>query len=95
MRIVITCAALLLAASITLLAEEAVETAKATPHPLETCLVSGEAFDPEEEPQVFTHSQQEIKVCCKHCKGTFLKDPETYLKKLTPAKDAHAGHTHD
>jgi hypothetical protein len=59
------------------------EAPKVKPYPLDTCIVSDEKLDSMGKPVVFTHEGQEIKLCCKSCKPKFLKDPATYLKKLT------------
>ena len=56
------------------------------PYPLQTCVVSGEKLGDMGDPYVFTKDGQEIKLCCKHCKEQFEKDPEKFLKKLSEAK---------
>lgn len=48
----------------------------------DTCIVSDEKLGEMGKPYVFTHEGQEIKMCCKNCKGKFDKDPALYLKKL-------------
>lgn len=60
--------------------EEKKELAK--PYKLDTCIVSDEKLGEMGAPFVFTHEGQEIKLCCKKCKGKFDKDPALYLKKL-------------
>jgi YHS domain-containing protein len=50
------------------------------PYPLKTCVVSDK--DLSDSPEVLTHEGQEIKLCCKKCKGAFDKDPAKYIKKL-------------
>ncbi|MBC8126063.1 MAG: hypothetical protein H8M99_02795 [Gloeobacteraceae cyanobacterium ES-bin-144] len=60
--------------------EEKKEVVK--PYKLDTCIVSDEKLDGMGEPFVFTYQGQEIKMCCKKCKGKFDKDPASYLKKL-------------
>ncbi|MES2706218.1 MAG: hypothetical protein V4726_06385 [Verrucomicrobiota bacterium] len=55
---------------------------KVKPYPLDTCIVADEKLGSMGKPYVFTHDGQEIKLCCKGCKGKFEKDPATYLKKL-------------
>ncbi len=75
------------------------ETTKATPYPLEVCLVSGEELGSMGEPHVFVHNGQEIKMCCDKCVPKFNKDPEKYLAKLkkgqTESKETdHSGHNH-
>lgn len=85
-------AALLLCFALTLCAHAAPETSEATeegsttnsilPYPLSTCVVSGEKLGEMGDPIVFTHENQEIKLCCKMCKKKFQKAPEDYLPKL-------------
>jgi YHS domain-containing protein len=60
--------------------EEKKEAVK--PYKLDTCIVSDEKLGEMGKPFVFTHEGQEIKLCCKKCKGKFDKDPALYLKKL-------------
>lgn len=60
--------------------EEKKEAVK--PYKLDTCIVSDEKLGEMGKPFVFTHEGQEIKMCCKKCKGKFDKDPALYLKKL-------------
>jgi hypothetical protein len=66
--------------------------AKPKPYPLDICIVSGEKLGEMGKPIVFvyttTNVNQEIKFCCTMCKPKFLKDPDTYLKKLTAAEAA-------
>ena len=38
------------------------------------------------DPRTFVYEGQEIKICCKPCERKFLKTPEKYLAKLTPAE---------
>ena len=52
------------------------------PYPLDTCIVSGEKLGGMGKEVTFVHNGQEIKLCCKHCRKTFDKDPAKYLKKL-------------
>ena len=52
------------------------------PYPLDTCIVSGEKLGGMGTAVTFVHNGQEIKLCCKHCRKTFDKDPAKYLKKL-------------
>jgi len=58
---------------------------KAKPYPLDTCVVSGEKLGEMGKPYEFTYEGQEIKMCCKHCRKKFDKDPAKYLKKLDEA----------
>lgn len=55
------------------------------PYPLNTCIVTGEAFE-HGKPYVFVHDGQEIKLCCKDCLADFQKDPAKYLAKLKETK---------
>ena len=61
---------------------------KAKPYPLDTCIVTDEKLgaDPDMKPHVFTHGDQEIKLCCKSCKKDFDKNPGKYVSKLTKAE---------
>lgn len=56
------------------------------PYPLNICLVSGAELGTMGDPIVIVYEGQEIKFCCAHCKPTFEKDPEKYLKKLKEAE---------
>ena len=58
-------------------------TSKAS-YPLTKCVVSGE--DLGDNPYVFTHSGQTVKLCCKDCLAKFDQEPEKYMAKITPAK---------
>ncbi len=51
-------------------------------YPLTTCVVSGKKLGGMGEPYVFKHEGQEVRLCCKHCKPDFDKDPAKYLEKL-------------
>ena len=70
----------------------AVSLPKPTPYPLKTCVVSGEKLGEMGEPIEFVYTNkganQEIKFCCSMCKGRFLKDADTYMKKIKAAEDA-------
>jgi hypothetical protein len=61
------------------------QSAKAKPHPLNTCLFCGMQFGAMGEPYVFIYQGQEIKVCDKSEQADFDKDPQKYLKKLAAA----------
>ena len=52
------------------------------PYPLDTCIVSDKKLGDMGAPVVFVYQGQEIKLCCKHCRKDFDKDPAKYLKKL-------------
>ncbi|MCO5052154.1 MAG: hypothetical protein M9920_07615 [Verrucomicrobiae bacterium] len=60
------------------------------PYPLDVCLVSDEKLGEMDDPYVFVHKDQEIKLCCKPCAKDFKKDPAKYLKKLEAAKKTAA-----
>lgn len=76
-------AAVALAASLTVRAEDA---KPATPDKLTTCPVSGEKLDGDMgKPLVFTYKDQEVKLCCKSCKKDFDKDPQKYIDKIRAA----------
>jgi hypothetical protein len=61
---------------------------KAKPYPLDTCIVTDEKLgaDPDMKPYVFTHGDQEIKLCCKSCKKDFDKDAAKFISKLAKAE---------
>ena len=79
--------AVLLAASLTLSAEDA---KKAKAYPLDKCVVSDEKLGEMGKPFVFTYEGQEIKLCCKSCQKDFKKEPAKYLKKIKEAEAAKA-----
>lgn len=60
--------------------------APAKPYPLDTCIVSGEKLGEMGKPVSFIYQGQEIKLCCKHCRKDFDKDPAKFLKKLEEKK---------
>jgi YHS domain-containing protein len=60
----------------------------AKPYPFDTCLVDGMKLGSMGNPYVFVYRGQEIKFCCADCKPTFLKDPDTYMKKIQDAEAA-------
>ena len=61
---------------------------KPKPYPLDKCIVTDEKLGEHGKPYVFTHEQQEIKLCCKDCLEDFKKEPAKYLKKIEdPNKD--------
>jgi hypothetical protein len=55
-------------------------------------VVSGEKLGEMGAPIEFVYTNnganQEIKFCCPMCKGRFLKDADTYMKKIKAAEDA-------
>ena len=59
---------------------------KPKPYPLKTCVVSGEGLDSMGKPFVFVYEGQEVKMCCKHCKKDFDKEPANYMKKIQSAE---------
>jgi hypothetical protein len=52
------------------------------PHPLNTCIVSGNALGSMGKVVVKSHEGQEIKFCCKPCVKKFDANPAKYLAKL-------------
>ena len=56
------------------------------PYPLKTCLVSDEPLDDSRRPIAVVYQGQEVKLCCRECRGDFKSNPEKYLKKLPAAK---------
>jgi YHS domain-containing protein len=81
-----------LAAPVVGLASEAAVQPK--PDKLTTCPVSGDKLGEMGKPYVFTYKEREVKLCCKHCRKDFDKDPAKYIKlieaadKAPPARDA-------
>ena len=71
------------------------------PYKLDKCIVSDEKLGEMGKPFVFEYKGQEIKLCCKHCKRDFDKDPAKYLKKMAEAEKSKtapkpgAGAAHD
>jgi YHS domain-containing protein len=65
---------------------------KSTPYALTTCVVSGEKLGEMGAPIEFIYTNnganQEIKFCCPMCKSKFLKDPDSYMKKIHDAEAA-------
>lgn len=62
----------------------------AKPDKLTTCPVSGEKLGEMGKPYVFTYEGREVKLCCKHCKKDFDKDPKKYMKLIEAADKAPA-----
>ena len=56
------------------------------PYPLKTCIVSDEELDPSRKPISVVFQGQEVRVCCRECKGEFQSAPEKFLKKIPAAK---------
>lgn len=73
----------LLAAATAIAADKKKET---KPYPLQTCVVTDEKLGEHGKPYVFTHEQQEVKLCCKSCLKDFKKEPATYTKKIEDAR---------
>lgn len=76
----------MLATSLLFSAGEAPKKEQVKPYKPDTCIVSDEKLGEMEDPFVFTHEGQEIKLCCKSCNKKFDKDPAKYLKKLEEKK---------
>jgi len=64
--------------------EQSMSASSKASYPLTKCVVSGE--DLGDNPYVFTHNGQTVKLCCKDCLAKFDQEPEKYLAKITPAK---------
>ena len=58
------------------------QSGKATPYPLDTCIVSDNELGSMGDPISFVHAGQEYKICCKPCIKKFKADPEKYAAKL-------------
>lgn len=56
------------------------------PYPLKLCIVTDNDLGSMGDERTFVYEGQEIKICCKPCERKFLKTPEKYLAKLTPAE---------
>lgn len=54
-------------------------------YPLRTCVVCDQPFPPG-GPVVFVQEKQTVEVCSPEHKERFLKEPESYLKKIREAK---------
>jgi YHS domain-containing protein len=54
-------------------------------YPIDFCLVSGEKLGSMGAPVTFEYEGRTLKFCCAMCKGSFLEDPQAYLKKLDEA----------
>ena len=61
------------------------QAAKPKPDKMDTCPVSGEKLGEMGDAYVFTYEGQEVKLCCKHCRKDFDKDPAKYIKKIQDA----------
>jgi hypothetical protein len=70
----------------------AAASAKPTPYPLKTCVVSDEKLGDMGDPIVFIYENkekginQEVKFCCPSCKPKFVKDPDKYMKNIQDAE---------
>jgi hypothetical protein len=59
---------------------------KTKPYPLNTCVVSGEKLGGDHgEAVVFVHKGQEVKLCCKDCRGDFDKETAKFMGKIEEA----------
>jgi len=66
--------------------------AKATPYPLDTCIVSGEKLGEMGEPVVKVIDGREVKFCCNGCIKKFNKDPAKFFATIDQGeKDKAAG----
>ncbi|MCC6285666.1 MAG: hypothetical protein IT439_10290 [Phycisphaerales bacterium] len=55
------------------------------PFTLDTCPVSGEAFDAEEDPVIVFHEGRQVRLCCEMCIKKFNADPAKFLKVVDEA----------
>ena len=56
--------------------------AKATPYPLDTCIVSGEKLGKMGDPVVKVIDGREVKFCCNGCVKKFTKDQPKFFAAL-------------
>ncbi|MBI5060543.1 hypothetical protein HZB60_12280 [candidate division KSB1 bacterium] len=70
--------------------DDAIISVQSKTYPIETCVVSGEKLGGMGDPVNYMYKNQLVKFCCKSCIGSFEKDPEKYLKMLSPAPAADA-----
>ena len=84
----LTLLALCLVALLSPLVAAAKEDAKGAvkPYPLTLCIVTDNDLGSMGDERTFVYKGQEIKICCKPCEKKFLKNPEKYLAKPTPAE---------
>lgn len=76
----------LIVISSTMFADPGRADTKAKPHPLKTCVVSGEVTDKGSmKPHSFVYEGQEVKLCCKSCLKDFNNHPKKYIKKIEEA----------
>jgi hypothetical protein len=54
------------------------------PYPLKVCIVTDNDLGSMGDEKVIIYEAQEIKFCCAPCEKKFRKNPDRYLKKLTP-----------
>jgi YHS domain-containing protein len=81
---------LLLAAGLTVRAEDKKTELPKDTYPLETCVVSGDKLDSMDDLIKYTYKapdgkEREVRFCCKGCIKDFKKDPAKYLKLLDEA----------
>jgi len=62
------------------------ECVQKNPYKLDKCLVTGEKRGSMGKPVSFVYEDREIKLCCKGCLKTFVKNPDKYMKQLAQAK---------
>ncbi|HEY3296786.1 MAG TPA: hypothetical protein VGL38_15245 [bacterium] len=69
--------------------DNGIADAQRASYPLTTCVVSGEKLDGGQMKAVdYVYNNQLVRLCCNGCIGQFNKDPEKFLSKLHPAKEA-------
>ena len=54
-------------------------------YPRQICLVTDRPFK-HGQPYTFVYQGQEVKLCCKDCFDSFLREPKRYLDRLIQAK---------
>ena len=88
MKLIQRISLLALALAATALATSSLADDKTPPKPdnLATCPVSGEKLGGDMgAPYVFTYKDQEVKLCCTHCKKEFDKNPDKYMALIRAA----------
>lgn len=82
--------ALVLAAGLSLRAEESKPAPPKDSYPTDLCVVSGDKLDSMDDLTKYTYiapdgTKREVRFCCKDCIKSFKKDPAKYLKILDEA----------
>ncbi|HMP90984.1 MAG TPA: hypothetical protein PJ991_12340 [Kiritimatiellia bacterium] len=61
---------------------------------LDVCVVSGESLEERGDPVNVVFNNRLVRLCCEECVKDFLKEPDTYLKKLDQGKAPEKSPTH-